>query len=216
MSGNAERDIKRGFVDIGCMGTYDKAKFHRLERLCEECYQLYRRPIVYTTCRSNCFGNDYFTHCVDTLLLHNQQKSLAAMVNDLNGRRRSNCFGNDYFTHCVDTLCFNQQKSLAAMVNDLNGEEELRIFRGKKMKIQHILLLTFIIAGLFSVSLSKTCSKGRCILSCLFKNQPAESPCDCDCSAVLKSKEGLMQKVKGIYEKVKEVLKKMKEGKASN
>lgn len=39
------RDLhKRSFVGLGCLGTFDKAKFARLDRVCEECYNLYREP----------------------------------------------------------------------------------------------------------------------------------------------------------------------------
>ncbi|GFY55367.1 hypothetical protein TNIN_85291 [Trichonephila inaurata madagascariensis] len=42
MSVHADRDVKRSFSDLGCMGVFDKAKFARLDRVCEECYQLFR------------------------------------------------------------------------------------------------------------------------------------------------------------------------------
>lgn len=43
--------FKRSFAGLGCLGVYDKAKFARLDRVCEECYQLYREPGIYTACR---------------------------------------------------------------------------------------------------------------------------------------------------------------------
>ena len=42
---------KRSFSQIGCLGIYDKAKFTRLDRICEECYQLYREPELHGMCR---------------------------------------------------------------------------------------------------------------------------------------------------------------------
>lgn len=42
---------KRSFAGLGCLGVYDKAKFARLDRVCEECYQLYREPDIHTACR---------------------------------------------------------------------------------------------------------------------------------------------------------------------
>lgn len=42
---------KRSFAGLGCLGVYDKAKFTRLDRVCEECYQLYREPDIHTACR---------------------------------------------------------------------------------------------------------------------------------------------------------------------
>lgn len=43
--------FKRSFAGLGCLGVYDKAKFARLDRICEECYQLYREPDIHTACR---------------------------------------------------------------------------------------------------------------------------------------------------------------------
>ncbi|CAG2108125.1 unnamed protein product, partial [Medioppia subpectinata] len=46
------RDLhKRTFAGLGCLGVYDKAKFARLDRVCEECYQLYREPDLHSSCR---------------------------------------------------------------------------------------------------------------------------------------------------------------------
>lgn len=42
---------KRSFAQLGCMGEYDKAKFARLDRVCEECYQMFREPDIHTMCR---------------------------------------------------------------------------------------------------------------------------------------------------------------------
>ncbi|KAF8763967.1 Ion transport peptide-like like protein [Argiope bruennichi] len=84
----ADQESKRSFSDLGCMGVYDKAKFTRLGRVCEECYQLFRESDVHTTCRSNCFKNEYFTQCVDALLLRKDQEKLDFMVEQLYGRRK--------------------------------------------------------------------------------------------------------------------------------
>ncbi|XP_055941378.1 ion transport peptide-like [Argiope bruennichi] len=85
---NAQEDSKRSFSDLGCMGVYDKAKFARLDRVCEECYQLFRESDVLTSCRSNCFKNEYFAGCVDELLLRKDQQRLDNMVDLLYGKRR--------------------------------------------------------------------------------------------------------------------------------
>ena len=42
---------KRSFASLGCMGDYDKAKFARLDRVCDECYQMFREPDVHSMCR---------------------------------------------------------------------------------------------------------------------------------------------------------------------
>ena len=43
--------FKRSFAGLGCLGVYDKGKFARLDRVCEECYQLYREPDIHSACR---------------------------------------------------------------------------------------------------------------------------------------------------------------------
>ncbi|CAL1285031.1 unnamed protein product [Larinioides sclopetarius] len=55
VSASIDREVKRSFSDLGCMGVYDKAKFTRLDRVCEECYQLYREPEVHISCRVKLF-----------------------------------------------------------------------------------------------------------------------------------------------------------------
>ena len=43
---------KRSFFDIECKGTYDKAIFAKLDRICLDCYNQYpKNPEVYILCR---------------------------------------------------------------------------------------------------------------------------------------------------------------------
>ena len=42
---------KRSFFDINCKGLYDKSIFARLDRICQDCYSLYREPELHTLCR---------------------------------------------------------------------------------------------------------------------------------------------------------------------
>ncbi|GIY15275.1 hypothetical protein CEXT_784591 [Caerostris extrusa] len=48
---HVDRDAKRSFLRSGLHGVYDKSKFTRLDRVCEECYQLFRESDVHTSCR---------------------------------------------------------------------------------------------------------------------------------------------------------------------
>ncbi|XP_054719769.1 crustacean hyperglycemic hormone-like [Uloborus diversus] len=79
---------KRSFVQLGCMGMFDRSKFARLDAVCEECYELYREPDVSVMCRSNCFKNKVFSKCVDALLLQGEQEELDNSVRQLYGRRK--------------------------------------------------------------------------------------------------------------------------------
>ncbi|KAK0163657.1 hypothetical protein PV327_007318 [Microctonus hyperodae] len=41
---------KRSYIDLGCKGVYDKSIFARLDRVCEDCYNLFREPTLHTLC----------------------------------------------------------------------------------------------------------------------------------------------------------------------
>ncbi len=43
--------VKRDFDDLQCRGMYDRRLLTRLERICEDCYDLYRDPEVHGYCR---------------------------------------------------------------------------------------------------------------------------------------------------------------------
>lgn len=42
---------KRSFFNIQCKGVYDKSIFARLDRICEDCYNLFREPQLHSLCR---------------------------------------------------------------------------------------------------------------------------------------------------------------------
>jgi hypothetical protein len=42
---------KRSFFDIQCKGVYDKGIFAKLDRICDDCYNLYREPQLHSLCR---------------------------------------------------------------------------------------------------------------------------------------------------------------------
>ncbi|XP_076355790.1 crustacean hyperglycemic hormone-like [Tachypleus tridentatus] len=77
---------KRSFAHLGCMGKFDKAIFARLVRTCEECYNVYRDPIIHQECRSNCFKNSMFNDCLKVLLMHSEKEDIIKMVNVLYGK----------------------------------------------------------------------------------------------------------------------------------
>jgi hypothetical protein len=86
------------------MGVYDKSKFARLDRVCEECYQMFRDPDIHSMCRyvstissnndghcdehfpsfhhrRNCFVNEIFDKCTEALMLSNEEPKLKSYVN---------------------------------------------------------------------------------------------------------------------------------------
>ncbi|XP_012243963.1 A-agglutinin anchorage subunit isoform X2 [Bombus vosnesenskii] len=78
---------KRSFIDIQCKGIYDKSIFARLDRICEDCYNLFREPQLHQLCRQNCFGTQYFNSCVQALLLEDEKEKLLEMVEYLGGKK---------------------------------------------------------------------------------------------------------------------------------
>ncbi|XP_033330489.2 ion transport peptide isoform X1 [Megalopta genalis] len=76
---------KRSFIDIQCKGIYDKSIFARLDRICEDCYNLFREPQLHQLCRKNCFTSDYFKGCIDVLLLHDEVEKIQTWIKQLHG-----------------------------------------------------------------------------------------------------------------------------------
>lgn len=76
---------KRSFLELGCRGNFEQSYLARLERVCEECFQLYREPQVYNICRASCYKNDNFDRCADALLLKDEMDDLRKMVNHVYG-----------------------------------------------------------------------------------------------------------------------------------
>ncbi|XP_037788549.1 crustacean hyperglycemic hormone 6-like [Penaeus monodon] len=66
---------KRTLSFSSCTGVYDRELFGRLDRMCEDCYNLYRDVGVAVQCRSNCFHNEVFLHCVYYLYRSPRQRS---------------------------------------------------------------------------------------------------------------------------------------------
>uniref|UniRef100_T1JMX7 Ion transport peptide n=1 Tax=Strigamia maritima TaxID=126957 RepID=T1JMX7_STRMM len=77
---------KRSFHTLGCLGDYDTAGFSRLDRLCEDCYDMYRDSQVRAMCRSSCFTTDTFKKCAEALLVNMEEEKLGDVVNRLYGR----------------------------------------------------------------------------------------------------------------------------------
>ncbi|XP_048509687.1 ion transport peptide isoform X2 [Athalia rosae] len=78
---------KRSFLDIHCKGVYDRSLFARLDRICEDCYNLFREPQLHSLCRQDCFSTQYFTSCIQALLLEDEKEKFQEMVEYL-GRKK--------------------------------------------------------------------------------------------------------------------------------
>eukprot|EP00096_Caligus_rogercresseyi_P010612 TRINITY_DN3941_c0_g1_i1.p1 TRINITY_DN3941_c0_g1~~TRINITY_DN3941_c0_g1_i1.p1 ORF type:complete len:149 (-),score=29.66 TRINITY_DN3941_c0_g1_i1:560-1006(-) len=78
---------KRNYVDLQCRGMYDQGIFAQLDRICEDCYNLYKDAEVHGFCRSNCFSTQTFKQCLQSLLLEKESDFYLEMV-EIIGRRR--------------------------------------------------------------------------------------------------------------------------------
>ncbi|XP_057328311.1 ion transport peptide-like isoform X2 [Microplitis mediator] len=76
---------KRSYLDLGCKGVYDKSIFARLDRVCEDCYNLFREPQLHTLCRKDCFTTYYFKGCVETLLMQDEIEQFKMAIKQLHG-----------------------------------------------------------------------------------------------------------------------------------
>ncbi|XP_023346951.1 ion transport peptide isoform X2 [Eurytemora carolleeae] len=72
-----DRRSQAGFEDGMCTSppSLQMAKF--LDRICEDCYRLYRDIDVYQMCRSGCYGSEYFLNCMNSIMVSTSTKSKA-------------------------------------------------------------------------------------------------------------------------------------------
>ncbi|XP_037911739.1 ion transport peptide-like isoform X1 [Hermetia illucens] len=73
------------FFEIGCKGSYNSSLFSKLDRICDDCYNLFREVELLRLCKHQCFKTDYFKGCVDSLQLGDEIESLKLYIKALNG-----------------------------------------------------------------------------------------------------------------------------------
>lgn len=54
---------RRSFFTLECKGVYDAAIFARLDRICDDCYNLFREPQLYNLCRFVAFHSVLYLNC---------------------------------------------------------------------------------------------------------------------------------------------------------
>ncbi|KAF9422351.1 CHH-like protein isoform X2 [Spodoptera litura] len=77
---------RRSFFTLECKGVYDAAIFARLDRICDDCYNLFREPQLYNLCREKCFTSPYFKGCMESLYLYDEKEQIDQMI-DFVGKR---------------------------------------------------------------------------------------------------------------------------------
>lgn len=73
-------NAKRSYVDLRCRGMYAPRIFAQLDRICEDCYNLYRDAEVHNMCRSGCFTTQTFRNCLQNLLLDKESEFYQELV----------------------------------------------------------------------------------------------------------------------------------------
>ena len=77
-------------ADAFCGVDMPLSVFTRLDGICDDCYDLYKRPEVYSLCREDCFGTEFFQKCMRTLIVSEDFQMEAA--NFLEGISTSTVF----------------------------------------------------------------------------------------------------------------------------
>ncbi|XP_077287138.1 ion transport peptide [Arctopsyche grandis] len=76
---------KRSFYEIECKGVYDKSMFARVDRVCEDCYNLYREPQLHSQCRKDCFTTQYYLGCIEALQKIDELPQIQTWIKQLHG-----------------------------------------------------------------------------------------------------------------------------------
>uniref|UniRef100_A0A1A9VU40 Uncharacterized protein n=1 Tax=Glossina austeni TaxID=7395 RepID=A0A1A9VU40_GLOAU len=64
---------RSNFFDLECKGIFNKTMFFRLDRICEDCYQLFRETSIHRLCKDKCFTNETFGDCLKVLLIPEEE-----------------------------------------------------------------------------------------------------------------------------------------------
>merc|ERR1712226_10991 len=73
-------------ADLGCSADSPPLRMVKyLDRICEDCYHLYRVSEIYQMCRSGCFKNNFLRGCMDVIMVSKSTRSKAeSFVSKLN------------------------------------------------------------------------------------------------------------------------------------
>ncbi|XP_032585814.1 ion transport peptide isoform X2 [Drosophila mojavensis] len=77
---------RSNFFDLECKGIFNKTMFFRLDRICEDCYQLFRETSIHRLCKANCFAHQTFGECLKVLLIDDEEiEQLQQYLKVING-----------------------------------------------------------------------------------------------------------------------------------
>jgi len=63
---------------LGCSSSPSLRILKYLDRICDDCYMLYRDSDVYQMCRSDCFSSRFFLGCMDVMMVSKGTRTKAA------------------------------------------------------------------------------------------------------------------------------------------
>nr|AGO81746.1 crustacean hyperglycemic hormone [Tigriopus japonicus] len=79
--------LKRDYEALQCRGMYDLSIFTKLNRICEDCFNLYHDAEIHELCRSECFSSFAFRTCLQSLLMEEESDFYLELV-DIVGKKR--------------------------------------------------------------------------------------------------------------------------------
>ncbi|KAK0160108.1 hypothetical protein PV328_007549 [Microctonus aethiopoides] len=77
-AGAIKRSLRSYIDNSDCpkLGDYNVEQIKAiasLDRVCSDCYDLFREPSIYIDCRRKCFTTKYFSGCAETLLIDDDE-----------------------------------------------------------------------------------------------------------------------------------------------
>lgn len=88
LGGKSGLKRKRTYEDLECRGMFDHGIMAQLERVCEDCYNLYKDPEVYGYCRMDCFKTPTFGLCLKSLLMDSEADKFLELVEIIGKKKR--------------------------------------------------------------------------------------------------------------------------------
>lgn len=76
---------RSSFFDIDCKGVFNKSIFFRLDRICEDCYSLFREVELHSLCKKQCFTTEFFKGCLEALQLQDEVNAIKSYIKLVNG-----------------------------------------------------------------------------------------------------------------------------------
>ncbi|XP_075165382.1 ion transport peptide isoform X4 [Haematobia irritans] len=64
---------RSNFFDLECKGIYNKTMFYRLDKICDDCYNLFRETSIHRLCKHKCFTHQTFEGCINALLIPEEE-----------------------------------------------------------------------------------------------------------------------------------------------